>query len=69
MKHILSILFVVSLSATVSAQDIIYTRRITNKPSISWTEVKAKVLEIDLKTIVYKKAENPDGPVYRLHVA
>ena len=69
MKHILSILFVVSLSATVSAQDIIYTRKITNKPSISWTEIKAKVVEIDLKTIVYKKAGNPDGPVYRLHVA
>ncbi|MGC4231831.1 MAG: hypothetical protein QM594_02380 [Niabella sp.] len=69
MKHILSILFVVSLFATASAQDIIYTRRITNQPSISWTEIKAKVLEINLKTIVYKKAENPDGPVYRLHTA
>lgn len=67
MKHILSILFAASLFATTNAQDIIYTRRITNKPSISWTEIKAKVLEIDLKTITYKKVENPDGPVYRLH--
>lgn len=55
MKH-LSILALVFATNSSFAQDTLYT--------VSGQKIPAKVVEINQTEIKYKKANNPDGPVY-----
>jgi hypothetical protein len=59
MKHILTLLAVLTLAASaVSAQDII-TRR-------NGEDIRAIVTEVGTTNIQYKSYDNPDGPVYAI---
>lgn len=55
MKH-LSILALVFATSYTFAQDTLYT--------VSGQKIAAKVVEINQTEIKYKKANNPDGPIY-----
>ena len=57
MKNLLFI-FIVLLGFTSYAQDIITTKK--------GEDIKAKVLEITIHEVKYKKVENPDSPIYTL---
>ena len=57
MKNLLFI-FIVLLGFTSYAQDIITTKK--------GEDIKAKVLEINIHEVKYKKVENPDSPIYTL---
>lgn len=57
MKNLLFI-FVSLLGITSYAQDIITTKK--------GEDIKAKVLEINIQDVKYKKVENPDSPIYTL---
>ena len=57
MKNLLFV-FIVLLGFTSYAQDIITTKK--------GEDIKAKVLEITIQEVKYKKVENPDSPIYTL---
>jgi hypothetical protein len=57
MKNLLFV-FIVLLGFTSYAQDIITTKK--------GEDIKAKVLEINIHEVKYKKVENPDSPIYTL---
>ena len=57
MKNLLFV-FIVLLGFTSYAQDIITTKK--------GEDIKAKVLEITIHEVKYKKVENPDSPIYTL---
>ncbi len=56
MKKTVLFFTIIIISANVFAQDII--------EKYDDTKIEAKVIEIGLKTVKYKKFSNPDGPVY-----
>lgn len=51
-------LFILFISANVFSQDTIYKR--------NGEVINAKVLEVELNVIKFKKTSNPDGPLYSL---
>lgn len=57
MKNLLFV-FIVLLGFASYAQDIITTKK--------GEDIKAKVLEITIHEVKYKKVENPDSPIYTL---
>lgn len=57
MKNLLFV-FIVLLGFASYAQDIITTKK--------GEDIKAKVLEITIQEVKYKKVENPDSPIYTL---
>lgn len=58
MKNYLLVLFAI-IQLRLIAQDVIYFHNNTQQ--------LAKVMEVNQNEIVYKKASNPDGPVYRIN--
>ncbi|NOZ35387.1 MAG: hypothetical protein GXO80_08825 [Chlorobi bacterium] len=55
-KSVLIVVFLISFSVSSFSQDII-----TKYDS---TKIEAKIIEVNLKTVKYKKYSNQDGPVY-----
>lgn len=58
MKNVRLLIFMLLVSSTVMGQDVILLK--------DGTEIKAKVTEIGVQDIKYKKFENLEGPVYVL---
>lgn len=56
MKKLLIIGVLMGLFVLANAQDVIYLT--------SGTQQNGKVLQVNVNEVSYKKAENPDGPVY-----
>lgn len=58
MRYLLHIFFCVFICGEISAQDIIH--------KTDSALVEAKVTEIDVQAVKYRKFSNPDGPVYSI---
>jgi len=59
MKRITLIATIIFTYLFVNAQDIIY--------KTDGTEIKAKIIEVNINDIKYKKYENPEGPLYTVN--
>jgi len=58
MRKILFIVSLILIQLPLFSQDIIY--------KINGEEIKAKVSEVDLTTIKYRRFDNPTGPIYTI---
>lgn len=61
MKQLFTILLMLLSAASLSAQDLIVKK--------DGTDVNAKILEINQDNVKYRRADNPEGPVYTVDKA